>query len=160
MNNQSFQKVRNALSVFSAFFILTSLGCGYSLAGRESYLPETISEIGIPVLVNQSTFFDVELILTEKLRAEFIGRGRYRVLPDELGDAILSGEIVSITVNPVGFTDQQLASRYQFALTMSVAYFFVSFILTSSVTAFVCCREGVAMNFVERCSFNTNKRRL
>ena len=44
------------------------------------------------------------------------------MLPDELGDAILSGEIVSITVNPVGFTDQQLASRYQFALTMSVEF--------------------------------------
>ena len=122
MNNQSFQKILNSLSVLSAFFVLASLGCGYSLAGRESYLPETISEIGIPILVNQSTFFDVELILTEKLRAEFIGRGRYRVIPDELGDAILSGEIVSITVNPVGFTDQQLASRYQFALTISVEF--------------------------------------
>ena len=120
MNNQSFQKTKDSLSVFGALLIAASLGCGYSLAGRGSYLPETITEIGIPMLVNQSTFFDVELILTEKIRAEFIGRGKYRVLPDELGDALLTGEIVSITVNPVGFTDQQLASRYQFALTMSV----------------------------------------
>ena len=61
---------------------LTSSGCGYSLAGRGSFLPDYIRVVGIPQLVNNSTFFQVEQILTEKIRTEFIGRGRYTVLPE------------------------------------------------------------------------------
>lgn len=102
---------------------LTTSACGYSLAGRGSFLPSYIQTVGIPQLVNRSTFFDVEQILTEKVRAEFIGRGKYRILPEAAGaDAVLTGEVLGIAVQPVGFTEQQLASRYLFTLTMKVAF--------------------------------------
>jgi hypothetical protein len=102
---------------------LCSSGCGYALAGRGSFLPDYIRAIGIPQLVNRTTFFDVELILTEKIRAEFIGRGKYRVTPEiDNVDAVLTGEITGISVTPVGFNEQQLASRYLFALTMRVQF--------------------------------------
>ena len=102
---------------------LSSSGCGYALAGRGSFLPDYIRTVGIPQFVNNSTFFQVEQTLTEKIRAEFIGRGRYAVLPAAEGaDAVVSGTVTSISVQPVGFTDQQLASRYLFVLTMNVEY--------------------------------------
>ena len=102
---------------------LVSSGCGYSLAGRGSFLPDYIRTVGIPQLVNQTPFFQVEQILTEKLRTEFIGRGRYAVLPEATGaDAVVTGSVTSITVQPVGFTENQLASRYQFTLTMNVTF--------------------------------------
>ena len=98
-------------------------GCGYALAGRGSFLPEDITSVGIPQLVNRTTFFDVEQVLTEKVRVEFIGRGKYRVIPDSIGaDSVLTGEITNISVTPSGFTDQQLASRYVFTVTMKVAF--------------------------------------
>jgi hypothetical protein len=98
-------------------------GCGYSLAGRGSFLPSYIQTVGIPQLLNRTAFYDVEQILTDKIRTEFIGRGKYRVLPDTTGvDAILTGEVIGIYVQPVGFTDQQLASRYQFTLQMKVTF--------------------------------------
>jgi hypothetical protein len=98
-------------------------GCGYALAGRGSFLPQDISSVGIPPLVNRSTFFDVEQVLTEKVRSEFIGRGKYRVIPERVGaDTVLTGEITGISVQPVGFTEQQLASRYLFTVTMRVAF--------------------------------------
>jgi hypothetical protein len=98
-------------------------GCGYSLAGRGSFLPDYIRVVGIPALVNNSTFFQVEQILTEKIRTEFIGRGRYNVVPGSEGaDAVVTGAVTSITVQPVGFTEQQLASRYVFTLTMRVEF--------------------------------------
>jgi curli biogenesis system outer membrane secretion channel CsgG len=98
-------------------------GCGYSLAGRGSFLPDYIRVVGIPALVNNSTFFQVEQVLTEKIRTEFIGRGRYTVVPNVEGaDAVVTGAVTSITVQPVGFTEQQLASRYLFALTMRVEF--------------------------------------
>ena len=102
---------------------LMSSGCGYSLAGRGSFLPDYIRVVGIPALVNNSTFFQVEQILTEKIRTEFIGRGRYNVVPGiEGADAVVTGAVTSITVQPVGFTEQQLASRYVFTLTMRVEF--------------------------------------
>src|SRR5215510_7867391 len=102
---------------------LGSSGCGYSLAGRGSFLPTDIRVVGIPQLVNRTTYFDVEQILTQKIRNEFIGRGKYRVVPEATGaDAVLNAEIVSITLSPVGLTSTQLASRYQFVLTMKVDF--------------------------------------
>ena len=98
-------------------------GCGYALAGRGSFLPTDIRVVGIPPLANRTTFFDVEQILTEKIRNEFIGRGKYRVVPEATGaDAVLNAEITSITLSPVAFTTAQLASRYQFVLTMKVDF--------------------------------------
>jgi hypothetical protein len=103
--------------------VLASSGCGYSLAGRGSFLPDYIRVVGIPPLVNNSTFFQVEQILTDKIRTEFIGRGRYTVVPSAEGaDAVVTGAVASITVQPVGFTEQQLASRYLFTLSMRVEF--------------------------------------
>jgi hypothetical protein len=102
---------------------MAASSCGYALAGRGAFLPTDIRVVGIPQLVNRTTFFDVEQILTEKIRNEFIGRGKYRVVPEATGaDAVLNAEIISITLSPVGLTTGQLASRYQFVLTMKVNF--------------------------------------
>jgi hypothetical protein len=98
-------------------------GCGYALAGRGVFLPDRITTVGIPLLENTTAFFDVEQVITEKIRTEFIGRGRYEVVATDIGtDAVLSGSITAVSVQPVGFSDQQLASRYQFTVTLQVAF--------------------------------------
>ena len=92
---------------------LPSWGCGYALAGRGSFLPEYIQTIGIPQFSNATAFEGVEQVLTEHVRSEFIGRGKYKVLPQPGGvDAVLTGEITSITIAPASFTQEQQASRY------------------------------------------------
>jgi hypothetical protein len=102
---------------------IASSSCGYALAGRGSFLPDYIRVIGIPVLVNNTTFFQVEQVLTEKIRTEFIGRGGYDVIPDVTGaDAVVSGNVLAMTVTPIALSDQQLASRYTFTITMKVAF--------------------------------------
>lgn len=102
---------------------LLSSACGYALAGRGSFLPTDIKVVGIPPIENRSTFQQVEQVLTDKIRTEFIGRGKFRVVADAAGaDAVLSGEILGISVQPVAFNEQQVASRYQFILTMKLAF--------------------------------------
>jgi hypothetical protein len=97
---------------------LGSSACGYALAGRGSFLPETIQTIGIPAFANRTSVFNLETMLTEKVRAEFIGRGKYKILPEGTGvDALLTGEVNSAVLTPISFTPDQLASRY--ALTVS-----------------------------------------
>jgi hypothetical protein len=93
-------------------------GCGYSLAGRGSFLPDYIKTIGIPAFANRTPIFNLETEMTQKVRSEFIGRGHYQILPDAGNvDALLTGEISSVNIQPVSFTTQQLASRY--TITMS-----------------------------------------
>ena len=98
-------------------------GCGYALAGQGAFLPADIITVGIPLLENTTTFFDVEQVLTEKIRTEFIGRGRYEVVAVEVGaDAVLTGTVSSITLQPVAFSEGQFASRYLFTVAMGVEF--------------------------------------
>src|SRR5262247_3825454 len=74
-------------------------GCGYSLAGRGSFLPAYIRTIGIPTFTNRTPVFNLETLLTQKVRAEFIGRGKYQVLPQTSGvDALLIGDVTSVSI--------------------------------------------------------------
>jgi hypothetical protein len=97
---------------------LISSSCGYSLAGRGSFLPESVKIIGIPPFENRTTVFNLETMITEKVRNEFIGRGRYTIQATESGaDAVLNGEVTGVSISPISFTADQLASRY--VITMS-----------------------------------------
>jgi hypothetical protein len=87
--------------------------CGYALAGKGSFLPSYIQTIGVPNFANRTSVFNLETQLTQKVRAEFIGRGKYKILPESTGvDALLTGEVVSATPAPASFNTQQIASRY------------------------------------------------
>jgi hypothetical protein len=100
---------------------LACSGCGYALAGRGSFLPDYIRVVGIPPIENRSTYIQVEQVLTDKIRTEFIGRGKYTVVAEASGsDAVLTGEITGISTQPIGFNEQQFASRYLFTMTMKV----------------------------------------
>ena len=98
-------------------------GCGYSLAGRGTFLPAYIQTIGVPMFTNITTVIDAERIVTEKVHREFIGRGRFKVVPERTGvDALLIGEITSISLQPATYTAQQQASRYALIVTARIEF--------------------------------------
>lgn len=98
-------------------------GCGYSLAGQGSFLPDYIQTIGIPLFENNTNIFEVEQTLTQQVVTTFIGRGSYSVSAAETGvDALLSGTITSIDIQPATFTAQQQASRYIFTLRVAIEF--------------------------------------
>ncbi len=98
-------------------------GCGYSLSGRGSFLPAYIKTIGVPQFANNTPVFDIERRVTEGVRAELRGRGKYKVVPETSDvDAVLSGEISSITLAPAAFTQQQQASRYALTVIAKIEF--------------------------------------
>jgi outer membrane lipopolysaccharide assembly protein LptE/RlpB len=106
-----------------ALMLVPLSGCGYSLAGRGSFLPSYIKTIGVPTFTNQTTVFDLERKVSERVRNEFISRGNYNVVEAATGvDALLTGEISSVTLTPSAFTEQQLASRYVVTLTAKLEF--------------------------------------
>lgn len=112
---------RTFASLAVVLTLLALPACGYSLAGRGSSLPSGIRTIGIPLFTNATSVFDVEQSLTQRVRLEFISRGKYRVVSDEAGtDAVLHGEISAISVRPTAFTQEQQASRYEITVVVKV----------------------------------------
>lgn len=103
--------------------LVLSSGCGYSLAGRGSFLPPHIQTIGVPLFTNVTSVYDVDRRVTERVVSELIGRGKYRVERSATGvDAVLSGEISSITLSPAATNAQRQAVRYLLVLTAKVEF--------------------------------------
>jgi hypothetical protein len=111
----------SALALLYVLLGMLTSGCGYTLAGTGSFLPAHILAIGVPTFANRTTVFNLETLLTQKVRAEFIGRGRYKILPEATGvDAVLTGEVLAASPAPASFTTQQIASRYVITMVAKV----------------------------------------
>jgi hypothetical protein len=96
-------------------------GCGYSLSGRGSFLPPSIRIIAVPLFRNSTSVYEVEQRVTDRVRAELIGRGRWSVRPEiEGADAVLNGEITNVSLAPAAFNQQQQATRIVITLVAKV----------------------------------------
>jgi Lipopolysaccharide-assembly len=115
--------VRALCALVLVTVVIVESGCGYSLAGRGSFLPDYIRTIGVPQFTNGTAVFDVDRRVSERLRGELAGRGKYRIETRETGvDAVLSGEVSSILITPVSFNQQQQATRYVLILSAKVEF--------------------------------------
>jgi len=116
--------MRKAWSIVAvALAVLLQSGCGYSLAGRGSFLPAYIKRIGIPQFTNNTTVFDLDRRVTDKVRTEFIGRGKWVIVPDSTGvDGVLIGTISAVSLTPVAFNSSQQATRYALGMTGTVEF--------------------------------------
>lgn len=111
-----------ALVVLLAASVVSS-GCGYALSGRGSFLPDYIRAVGVPPLVNSTTTFDLDRVLTDAIRSEFAGRGRYTIKADATDvDAVLIGTITAVHLDSTSFTANNQASRMM--LTVSATFEF------------------------------------
>jgi outer membrane lipopolysaccharide assembly protein LptE/RlpB len=117
-------RIKKTLALVAALMaIALESGCGYTLSGRGSFLPAYIHRIGIPLFVNTSPVFDLDRIVTERVRSEFIGRGKYTIVPDTTGvDALLTGTITTVVLTPVAFNAAQQATRYALIMSASVEF--------------------------------------
>jgi hypothetical protein len=80
------------------------VGCGYSVVGKNSKLPEDWKTIAVPAFTNDTTQYRIEQRFTEAVIREFIARTKYRVVQDtQTADAVLHGEVLAIETNPVLF---------------------------------------------------------
>ena len=97
--------------------------CGYALAGRGNALPSDIVIIGVPDFINHSTEPDIERVLTNFVRAEFQGKGKYRVQPDDAGvDGLLVGTVNQVELRPTAYTPERLPSAFALVVTASVEF--------------------------------------
>jgi len=114
---------RIAVPVLASGLSLALTACGYALAGRGSFLPDYIRSIGVPQFTNNTPVFDVDRRVSDRVRAELTNRGRYKVLAAETGtDAVLTGEINSISFTPASLNQQQEVTRMLLIMTARVEF--------------------------------------
>ena len=99
---------------------LCAMGCGYKVASKNRVLPD-ISSVAILSLVNTTSTFALEQILTRALVREFIEKTEFKVLRSEAGaDAVLEGTLSRIRANPVTFGSSSFGTTFQVTLIGSV----------------------------------------
>ncbi len=97
--------------------------CGYALAGRGNALPASITVVGIPHFVNQSSTPEIDRVLTDAVRVEFQSKGKYRVQPDENSvHGLLTATITNVDLRPTAFTEDRLPSAYAIVVTADVEF--------------------------------------
>lgn len=107
--------------IFLLFVFLLSVQCGYHLRGTGSALPEHIKKINIPMFKNSTTRFELDLKLTQKVIDELVARGKVEITDDRSSaEAVLSGEIISFTANPIAFSGEATADRYNITIVAKI----------------------------------------
>ncbi|HET7453120.1 MAG TPA: LptE family protein [Thermoanaerobaculia bacterium] len=97
-------------------------GCGYTLVGQGSFLPDSVKRIAFPTFKNSTSRVGLEQRLSAAVARELASRGRFSVSPKEGdGDAQLSGEIVAFSLYPVAADSLGRATRYQIQITAKVS---------------------------------------
>ena len=100
---------------------LLCLECGYHLRGTGSFLPSHIKKVSVPMFKNRTTRYELDLKLTRSVIDEFVARGVVEITGDDQeGDAVLMGEIISFRVNPIGFTGEATADKYNIIVTAKI----------------------------------------
>ena len=102
---------------------LAVAGCGYALTGRGDSLPAHIRRIGVPMFQNHSDTPNLERILTEAVRQELQGKGRYAIVQESTGvDAVLTGTVRPISLNVAAVTPGRQAQQYVVTVSASVEF--------------------------------------
>ena len=106
----------------AAALILTATGCGYTLVGRGSSLPESIKVVQFTTLENRTPQVELEQRFSAAINRELVSRGRFKVQASADGaNAVLSGTVLAFNLYPVAFDAQGRATDYQVQVTANVS---------------------------------------
>jgi outer membrane lipopolysaccharide assembly protein LptE/RlpB len=105
-----------------AFALFGLSGCGYHTLGAATHLPPDVHTLSVPVFATRTEAYHTETAMTEAVIREFAARTRFRVTPDEGGDAdaVLRGTILKESVAPLTYNSSTQQSS-SFLITMVVS---------------------------------------
>lgn len=116
------KKRLQVLAAVAAAAVLT--GCGYTLVGQASNIPEDVRRVYVEPLVNATPRAQVEQILTQAISDEMVTRRRNFTVSSNPGDAdaILRGTVMSFDVRPLTFDADGLANNFEITITADMRF--------------------------------------
>ncbi|MFQ5736948.1 MAG: LPS assembly lipoprotein LptE [Thermodesulfobacteriota bacterium] len=100
-----------------AAFALMAHGCGYSVAGKGGRMPGGITEMAVPVFVNDTMKPDIEGAVTSAFVNEMVNT----VNITSGADAVMRGVIKSYSLKPVSFTKSDVNIEYRLTVSISLS---------------------------------------
>jgi hypothetical protein len=101
-------------------------GCGYALVGKGVTTDPGVKRIGIPLFKDRTGRAGLDQVITNKVIAELLKRGRFDVVQQTEGvDATVEGEILTYNAAPIGFSsegDTTQASRFAVSVSARIVY--------------------------------------
>ena len=98
-------------------------GCGYSLVGRGSNLPEDVRNVYLEPFANRTPRQEVDQTLTRLISDELLKRQRFNLVSGEAGaDAALRGSDTGFAITPITFDDSGRASEYEISIIAQVVF--------------------------------------
>jgi outer membrane lipopolysaccharide assembly protein LptE/RlpB len=107
----------------ASFLLLALSGCGYHTLGAATHLPPDVHTLSVPVFATHTEAYHTEAVMTDAVIREFATRTRFRVTPDEGGDAdaVLHGTILKEAVAPLTYNaSTQQSSSFLITMVVSV----------------------------------------
>ena len=101
------------------FLCLVLPGCGYRLANKSPNGGQG-QTIAVPAFINKTTTYRIEQLLAEAVRQELTRRTRYKVVADDTGDVVVSGEVLAYVAVPVIFNPAGRATAYSLNVDLKV----------------------------------------
>lgn len=124
MSSIETRALRGGAGLLAALLMVLGLtGCGYSLAGKGTNIPEDIVKIYIEPLENATSRAQVEQILTQAISDELVTRRRFNVVNSEAeADATLRGKVLAFEVRPSTFGSDGLANNFEITITADMRF--------------------------------------
>lgn len=98
--------------------------CGYQLRGKGGFWPPQMKKIQVPVFKNSSGRFELDLKLTRSVINELVARtGVVMVSDRSRADGLLSGEVLSFSVQPIAFNAAGAATRFKISIATSIVFY-------------------------------------
>lgn len=103
-------------ALWAAFALIAAsqiAGCGYRLRSAVVPLPGGLQSLAIPTFTNETQAYKLEQKITRAVVSEFMNRTRARItsVPGD-AEAVLYGEIRSLSSNPVTFGQDTFGSAF------------------------------------------------
>lgn len=118
------QRAHHCMGGGLALLVLTALsGCGYTLVGTASNIPEEIQTVFLRPFENTTQRVQVEQILTQAVADELVKRSRLTVVStEEEADSTVEGIVTGLATTPVTFDPEGRATEYQISITVKVSF--------------------------------------
>jgi TolB-like protein len=107
-------------TILTLMALMPLVGCGYHFKGAGLTAPSGVQTIAVTVFENKTSESGIETVFTGDLAYEFTRSKVLQVVDKERADAVLSGSIVSVSVDTIVFTDTYASDERRVTVTLNL----------------------------------------
>ncbi len=102
-------------------FLITSLvaGCGYRLSGTGKSLPPNVKSVAVVPFENRTLEPEIGTAMAEATQREVLRRGTLKLANAPGADAVLSGVIEEVELEPQAYDEEGLTTAYRARMRVS-----------------------------------------